>query len=230
MEKFINYLKSDTNASNQFIKGIMKQNWSNESYWEEIIPMLDFSDSRVEKYVKDNINDFRIDYLIKYSHCATTKIIDIIISHIELLEDNDLENLVQFQKLTHKQLEEIIEFSVKSKEQYLSLINLAQEFQQLTPEFIEKYKSDLNWDLISENQFMDLKFLLKYKKNLNWELVALNQHLQPIFNESFLKLFEDTNIWDGIGFMEQITSEIIEKYKNKLTEKSYKSISLREIN
>ncbi len=226
MENFVNYLKSDPNASNQFIKGIMKQNWSNEEYWEEIIPLLNFADSRVEKYVQDNIEDFRIGFLIKYSHCASTKIIDLIIGHAELLEQEDLENLIQFQKLTPKQLDQVIGFSSNSNK----LIGLAQEYQQLSMYFISKYESYINWDLISENQFMDLAFLLKYKSKLNWELVASNQHLQPIFNESFLKLFEDTNIWDGIGFMEQITTEIIEKYKDKLTDKSYKSIELRETN
>lgn len=228
MENFVNYLKSDPNASNQFIKGIMKQNWSNQEYWEEIIPLLNFADSRVEKYVQDNIEDFRIGFLIKYSHCASTKIIDLIIGYAELLEQEDLENLIQFQKLTPKQLDQVIELASNSCSS--KLIKLAQEYQQLTSDFILKYESYINWDLISENQFMDLKFLLKYKSKLNWELVALNQHLQPIFNESFLKLFEDTNIWDGIGFMEQITTEIIEKYKYKLTDKSYKSIELRETN
>ncbi len=221
MEKFVNYLKSDPNASNQFIKGVMRENWSNESYWETILPMLDFSDSRVEKYVQDNIEDFRLDYLIKYAHCVSNKIIDLIIEGIAG-EQEDLENLIQFQKLTPGQLNQVIQSGSNSGK----LIQLAQEFQQVTQEFIEKYNPDINWDLISENQFMDLKFLLKYKSKLNWELVACNQHLQPIFNESFLILFEDTNIWDGIGWMEQIDERIINKYKDKLTTKSYKSIEL----
>lgn len=221
MENFVSYLKSDPNASNQFIKGVMKQNWSNEEYWESVLPMLDFSDPRVEKYVHDNIGDFRPGYLIKYAHCLSTGIIDLIVSEGFVEEQEDLENLIQYQKLTPGQLNQVIGLGNPSK-----LVELAQEFQQVSEEFIEKYNPEISWDLISENQFMDLKFLLKYKSKLNWELIACNQHLQPIFNESFLILFADTNIWDGIGWMEQIPLDLINKYQDKLTAKSHKSIQL----
>lgn len=220
MEKFVKYLKSDTNVGNQFVHNIMKQNYENQEYWEEVIPLLLFSDPKVEKYVLENIEIFNLKYLIKYAHELTNKIIDYILLNINLLDDYN--DLITYQRLIPQQILEFIEKIGIDKVNW----KLLQEYQYLTQEFITKYQIYIDWDLISEYQFMDLKFLVVNKSKINWELVASNTQLQPIMNESFIKFFADTNIWDGIGYIENLDIDTINKYSEYLTPKSYKSIEL----
>jgi len=220
MENFVNYLKSDTNASNQFIKGVMKQNWSNEEYWEEVVPLLDFSNVKVENWFLENIELFNLKYLTKYGHNLSSRVIDSILENLELI---DLDDLIRSQYLVSEQLIRFIELVGKTSVNW----NLIQEFQHLTQELVNKYEQYLDWDIISENQFMDLNFLLTNKSKISWDLVPINIHLQPIINQSFLKLFADTNIWDGIGWLdsEVITVDILIKdYSQYLTAKAIKSI------
>jgi hypothetical protein len=220
MEKFVNYLKSDSNASNQFIKGVMRENWSNEEYWEEVVPLLDFSDSRVENWVLENIELFNLKYLTKYGHNLTPKVLDHILENLDLVERDDL---IRSQHLNSEQLELYIELVGETSVNW----NLIQEFQNLKEDLVNKYEKYLDWDLISENQFMDLKFLLVNKSKISWALIPINIHLQPIINQSFLKLFGDTNIWDGIGWLDSeiITVDVlINEFGPYLTYKAIKTI------
>jgi hypothetical protein len=75
---------------------------------------------------------------------------------------------------------------------------------------------------------MELNFLLKNLKKINWSLVAKNHKMQIIMNESFIKLFSETNIWDNIGWIDNIDVETILKYSDKLNKESYKSIILNK--
>jgi len=220
MEKFVNYLKSDSNASNQFIKGVMRENWSNEEYWEEVVPLLDFSDSRVENWVLENIELFNLKYLTKYGHNLTPKVLDHILENLDLVERDDL---IRSQHLNSEQLELYIELVGETFVNW----NLIQEFQNLKEDLVNKYEKYLDWDLISENQFMDLKFLLVNKSKISWALIPINIYLQPIINQSFLKLFADTNIWDGIGWLDSeiITVDVlINEFVPYITYKAIKTI------
>jgi len=71
---------------------------------------------------------------------------------------------------------------------------------------------------------MELKFLIKNINKINWSLIAKNYKMQKIMNESFIKLFINTNIWDNIGWIENIDLNTILIYSEKLNKKSYISI------
>ena len=221
MENFINHLKSNPDSTNQFINGIMRQNFSNEEYWEEVSPMLDFSDFKVENWVLENIGLFNLKYLVKFGHNLTIPILDHVLDYIELVDRDDL---IRFQHLNLDQIEHYIELVDLPNVNW----SLIQEFKHVAKQdFINKYEEYLDWDLISENQFMDLKFLLINKSKISWNLIPTNLYLQPIINKSFLTLFADTNIWDGIGWLdsEVITVDVlINEYSQYLTSKAIRSI------
>jgi hypothetical protein len=221
MEKFVNHLKTNPEATSQFIVGVMKQNYSNQDYWEEVCPGLDFSNPKVETWVLDNIELFNLKYLVHYAHGLSPSIIDWVLLNLDQIEPDDL---IRYQHLSSSQLESFVKSDFVSGFVNWSLI---QEFQHLTQEFVTKYEEFLDWDLISEFQFMDLKFLLTNKSKISWHLVPTNIHFQQIINPSFLKMFGDTNIWDGIGWLDSdiITLEmLVSEYIDYLTLKSIKSI------
>lgn len=221
MENFINHLKSDSGSTNQFIFGIMRQNFSNDKYWEEVCPLLNFSDTKVENWVLENIGLFNLKYLVKYGHNLTYRLLDHVLDYIELVDRDDL---IRYQHFSNSQLEQYIGLVGVSNVNW----SLIQEYQHIAKqEFVNEYEQYLDWDLISENQFMDLKFLLTNKSKISWLSIPSNHHLQPIINNSFLKLFADTNIWDGIGWLDNdmVTVDmLINDFAQYLTYKSIQSI------
>ena len=222
INNFIQFLKSNETYANQFIKNMLKSNYSNEDYWSEILSVMLFSDKKVENFVLDNLSLFNHKFLIKHSLSLSERIIDELINLDIFSELDDVENLLELQHLNIKQIEEYISTNTCIKWELL------QEYQNLTSDFIEKYEDKLDWDLISENQFMELNFLLKNVKKINWSLVAKNHKMQTIMNESFVKLFSETNIWDNIGWIDNIEVDVILKYSDKLNKESYKSILLNK--
>ena len=221
INNFIKYLQSNETYANEFIKNMLKSNYSNEDYWSEILSLMLFSDKKVEDFVLDNFSLFNPTFLIKYGLSLSERIIDELIN-LDIFESDNVDNLLELQHLNIKQIEEYVSISTNINWELL------QEYQNLSQSFIEKYEDKLDWDLISENQFMELNFLLKNIKHLNWSLVAKNHKMQTIMNESFVKLFSETNIWDNIGWIDNMEVEVILKYSDKLNNSSYKSILLNK--
>ena len=217
MNKFLQFLQSNETYANQFIKNMLKTNYDNEEYWSEILSVMLFSDKKVEKFVLDNFSLFNDTFLIKYGMCLSETIIDELIS-LDIFNSDNVDNLLELQHLNIEQIEKYINNNINIK------WDLLQEYQNLTSSFIEKYEDKLDWDLISENQFMELNFLLKNLKKINWSLIAKNHKMQTIMNESFVKLFSETNIWNNIGWIDNMEVDVILKYSDKLNKQSYKSI------
>jgi hypothetical protein len=221
INNFIQFLQSNETYSNKFIKNMLQTNYSNEDYWSEILSLMLFSDKKVEDFVLNNLYLFNYTFLIKYGLSLSERIIDELIN-LDIFNSDDVDNLLELQHLNIKQIEEYVSTSTCIK------WNLLQEYQNLTSDFIDKYEDKLDWDLISENQFMELNFLIKNIKKINWSLVAKNHKMQTIMNESFVKLFSDTNIWDNIGWIDNMEVDVILKYSDKLNKESYKSILLNK--
>lgn len=221
INNFIQFLQSNETYSNKFIKNMLQTNYSNEDYWSEILSVMLFSDKKVEDFVLNNLYLFNYTFLIKYGLSLSEKIIDELIN-LDIFNSDDVDNLLELQHLNIKQIEEYVSISTNIK------WDLLQEYQNLSASFIEKYEDKLDWDLISENQFMELNFLIKNIKKINWSLVAKNNKMQRIINESFVKLFSDTNIWDNIGWIDNMEVDVILKYSDKLNKESYKSILLNK--
>jgi hypothetical protein len=221
INKFVQFLQSNETYANQFIKNMLQTNYSNEDYWSEILSLMLFSDKKVEDFVLNNLYLFNYTFLIKYGLSLSEKIIDELIN-LDIFNSDDVDNLLELQHLNIKQIEEYVSTSTSIK------WNLLQEYQNLSASFIEKYEDKLDWDLISENQFMELNFLIKNIKKINWSLVAKNNKMQTIMNESFVRLFSETNIWDNIGWIDNMEVDVILKYSDKLNKESYKSILLNK--
>jgi hypothetical protein len=219
IQTFINFLQSNESYSNLFIQNMLKSNYDNEDYWSDILSVMLFSDIKVEKFVLDNFSLFNKKYLIIYGNLLSKKIIDELIEN-EIFESDSVNDLLINQHLTNEQIEKYIEIVNINNVNW----DLLQEYQNLSEDFINKYENKLEWDLISENQFMELKFLIKNINKINWSLIAKNYKMQKIMNESFIKLFINTNIWDNIGWIENIDFNTILIYSNKLNKKSYISI------
>jgi len=219
IETFINFLQSNDSYSNLFIQNMLKTNYDNEDYWSDILSVMIFSDVKVEKFVLDNFSLFNTKYLIIYGNLLSTKIIDELIQN-EIFHSNSVNDLLINQHLTNDQIEKYIDTVNINNVNW----ELLQEYQNLTENFISKYEHNLDWNLISENQFMELKFLIKNINKINWSLIAKNYKMQKIMNESFIKLFINTNIWDNIGWIENIDLNTILIYSEKLNKKSYISI------
>jgi hypothetical protein len=218
IDKFLNFLKSNETYANQFIKNMLESNYSNEEYWSEILSKMLLNDIQCKKFILDNFYLFNVKYLIRYGYSLNDEIIDKLIEN-DIFESDNLYELLTLQHLNAKQINLYVETSTNIKWELL------QEYQNLTPEFIYKYIDFINWDLISENQFMELPFLIKNSKLLNWELVGKNYKMQYVMNESFLKLFANTNIWNSVGYIDNINLDtILIQYSDKLNTKSYKSI------
>jgi hypothetical protein len=219
IETFINFLQSHESYSNLFIQNMLKSNYDNEDYWSDILSVMIFSDVKVEKFVLDNFSLFNTKYLIIYGNLLSTKIIDELIEN-EIFHSDSVNELLINQHLTNEQIQKYIETVGINNTNW----ELLQEYQNLTENFINKYEHNLDWDLISENQFMELKFLIKNINKINWSLIAKNYKMQKIMNESFIKLFINTNIWDNVGWIENIDFKTIFIYRDKLNIKSYISI------
>ena len=101
---------------------------------------------------------------------------------------------------------------------------LLQEYQNLSSEFIYKYERFLDLKIISQEQFMNLEFLIKNINKLDWSLVITNIKMQPMINEGFISLFQKQDIWDNIGYCNNIDVQTLLKYQNCFTDKSWISI------
>lgn len=221
INNFIKYIQSNETHSNEFIKNMLKTNYSNEDYWSEILSVMLFTDKKVENFVLDNLSLFNHTFLIKHGLSLSEQIIDELIN-LDIFTSDNVENLLELQHLNILQIEKYIKKSNNIKWELL------QEYQNLTPSFIKKYEDKLDWDLISENQFMEINFLIRNLKKINWSLVAKNNKMQTIMNDSFVKLFSNTNIWDNIGWINNMEVDVILRYSDKLNKKSYKSILLNK--
>ena len=96
--------------------------------------------------------------------------------------------------------------------------------QNLPDEIIDKYEKHFNWDIISQEQLLKLETIVKYNKKINWSLLPLNIKTQYLFNDTFILVFQKENIWDNIGWMDNVTIDCIWNNKNLITNKGWFSI------
>lgn len=207
------FIKLFNNNDKIIIKKIMNENYENEDYWKFIFESLEIND----EFIQTNYNEINIKYLIKYQYLSESLL-------IWLDKQNNIndyyEELIKYQILPNILLEKYLQNTSLQK---IDFYNLALN-QNLTDEILEKYKDHLDWDIISQEQLLKLQTILKYKDKINWSLLPLNIKTQYLFNDSFVLIFQKENIWDNIGWMDQVTQKCLWEYKNLITNKGWLSI------
>jgi hypothetical protein len=60
-------------------------------------------------------------------------------------------------------------------------------YQELTEEFIAKYKNKLNWNWISQKQKLTEEFIVEYKNKVYWYWIFNRQNLSEEFKSKYNK-------------------------------------------
>ena len=215
LKEFIKLLNNnkDNNNNNLIINKLMKENYENEDYWKFLLESIQFD----EEFIKSNYDDINKEYLIKYQ-VLTENLLLWMDTKDSNSKYNDL--LIKYQILPESLLRKYIDNTPIEK---IDFYNLALN-QNLADDIIEKYEKHLDWDIVSREQLLKLQTVVKYNKKINWSLLPLNMKTQYLFNDTFILIFQKENIWDNIGWMDQVTNECLWGFKNLITNKGWLSI------
>ena len=215
LKEFIKLLNNnkDNNNNNLIINKLMKENYENEDYWKFLLESIQFD----EEFIKSNYDDINKEYLIKYQ-VLTENLLLWMDTKDSNSKYNDL--LIKYQILPESLLRKYIDNTPIEK---IDFYNLALN-QNLADDIIEKYEKHLDWDIVSREQLLKLQTVVKYNKKINWSLLPLNMKTQYLFNDTFILIFQKENIWDNIGWMDQVTNECLWGLKKLITNKGWLTI------
>jgi len=211
MDNFYNVLKNSEEDKLELISNeIYKMNRFNEDYWKFMIQnsIID------EKIILLNLNNFNIVLLITKQKLNN----NILLNKDFLLIIN--EKKLYNQVIKDQQLNmDILEFYIKKFDD-IKWQDIC-KYQNLTIEFMDKYINYIDWKIISESQFMTLEFIIKNKSNISWELIGQNIKLEFLFNDTFVELFSEKNIWNILIWSNNISKEYLILNIDKLTYKQH---------
>lgn len=202
-----------TNDNKILVNKLIKDNYDNEDYYKFLFESMQFEDD----FIKINYDDINIKYLIKYQILSEDLMLWIDKFHYDSKHYN---LLIKYQILPETLLRKYIENTQIEK---IDFHNLA--FNQNIPDdIIEKYEKHLDWNIISQEQLLKLQTIVKFHDKINWSLLPLNIKTQYLFNDSFVLVFQKENIWDNIGWMDQVTIECLWNNIKLITNKGWLSI------
>jgi uncharacterized protein YnzC (UPF0291/DUF896 family) len=92
-----------------------------------------------------------------------------------------------------------------------TLCSINKEIRTQFEQRIHKGHININWDEISENQNLSEEFIEKFKDKVYWERISRKQKL----SEEFIEKFKDKVYWDVISVVQKLSEEFIEKFKHK---------------
>jgi hypothetical protein len=75
----------------------------------------------------------------------------------------------------------------------------------------------VNWGVISASQELSEDFIRKFKDQLDWELICIHQKL----SESFIEEFSDRVDWYSIGWRQNISKEFVYRHLDKLDSSTF---------
>ena len=165
-------------------------------------------------------HDFFYSNLVIFDTFLLTKYCELEDETIQYLLDDDIEekeHILKYKKLSSSLLKKYIEKGDV-------LWNTIAEYQDMSCNIMQQYIDNLDWMLISENQFMDLQFLIKNIDNIQWDQLPFNPRMKMFINEGMITLFQQTNIWDNIGYCDNIDLDTMLKYKSRFNLSSWDSI------
>jgi len=213
IKDFVDLLKSSDTHSKQFIQNVLNINHNNEEYYQEILNLAP------DEFIIENLNLLNLNFLIKNIKLSEN-IINILIKDYDIFDSDHMDNLLTYQILNENLLEKYIFF----KKKFVNW-DLITEFQILSTKFINKYEDNLDWKIISKEQHMTLEFIIKNKTKIYWKVIPMNIKLQYLMNEGFISLFKNEDIWDNIGWLENVSIETLQKYEEYFTDKTWQSIN-----
>ena len=213
IKDFVDLLKSSDTHSKQFIQNVLNINHNNEEYYQEILYLAP------DEFIIENLSLLNLNFLIKNIKLSEN-IINILIKDYDIFDSDYMDNLLTYQILNENLLEKYIFF----KKKFVNW-DLITEFQILSTKFINKYEDNLDWKIISKEQHMTLEFIIKNKTKIYWKVIPMNIKLQYLMNEGFISLFKNEDIWDNIGWLENVSIETLQKYKEYFTDKTWQSIN-----
>jgi hypothetical protein len=214
LKEFIKLFNNNKdNNNNLIINKLMKENYENEDYWKFLLESIQFD----EEFIISNYDDINKEYLIKYQVLTENVLLWMEKNHYNP-KYNDL--LIKYQILPESLLRKYIENTPIEK---IDFYNLALN-QNLDDDIIDKYEKHLDWDIVSREQLLKLQTIVKYNKKINWSLLPLNMKTQYLFNDTFILIFQKENIWDNIGWMDQVSIECLWNFKNLITNNGWFSI------
>jgi hypothetical protein len=212
LKEFIK-LFNNNNDNNLVINKLMKENYENEDYWKFLFESMQFD----EEFIKANYDDINKEYLIKYQVLSESILLWMDDCHYNSKHNN---LLIKYQILPEALLRKYIENTPVEK---VDFYNLALN-QNLPDDIIEKYEKYLDWDVVSQEQLLKIQTIVKYHNKINWSLLPLNIKTQYLFNDSFVLMFQKENIWDNIGWMDNVTIECLWELKNLITNNGWLTI------
>lgn len=207
MDIFYNSLKNaDADKLELLSNEIFKINENNEDYWKFIIQNSILDD----KIILKNLN--RIDIRLLISRQKLSKDLLKNSFFLEKISDKCIYNqVIQDQQLDM----DLLEFYIKKYEDINWL--LISKYQNLSITFMETYLNNLEWDEISQSQFMTLEFILKNKDVINWSLIGQNIKLEFLFNDSFVEIFSDKDVSNILVWSNNISNEYLLKNIDNLS-------------
>ena len=80
---------------------------------------------------------------------------------------------------------------------------------ELSEEFIERHRDEVDWNAVSEHQELSEKFIEKFKDRVNWEAISIYQRL----SEEFIERHADRVDWFHIlNSQKHLSSEFRKKH------------------
>lgn len=207
----------DNNKIKEINKNIYDLNKNNDNYWNFLLENTNIDSA----LILENLNNINLKNLLKKK--ALPKIIINNEEFQKTIKNNNLENyLIKYQTIPLSYLTKIVEYKLSENnvnndnEQNLNW-NYICQYQDLTIEFMNKYKSYLNWNLISEFQLLSISFIANNIDNIKWELIGDNLKTRYLYNDAFMQLFSDKPIWDCVIWSNKISNDFLIENINKLS-------------
>lgn len=83
-------------------------------------------------------------------------------------------------------------------------------FTPLSEKFLNKFKDQINWTLLSEYQTLDENIIEKFKDKVNWVNICKSHKL----SESFIANNKDLVAWSNISQYQRLSEKFIMKFKS----------------
>ena len=194
----------------KFLINTIRQCQDDEIYYSDVLAQTILP----HDFIYDNFNVFNIEYLIKFCK-LTNKTVDF------LFDDEDIDNsiLLQYQQLSEKTLTKYIP-TIIDTDMWIFL----QEYQALPCNILERYKDKVDWKMISEHQYFDITFMFNNAKNIQWSQLVFNPRMKYFVNEGIITLYQGTDIWDTIGYCDNLSVSKLLEYQDNFTKASWESL------
>lgn len=195
------------------------------------IEELNKDDSNYWDYMSKN-PDLKDDYIIKNKDRLNWKLLienqkfsESLLGN-ELIADKLMENidhLLEYQLLPSKFITDYVENNNLEEVNWNTLVKR----QHLSEDFMRKYKNYLDWYWLSQEQWMTLEFIMEFADidengvGIHWDVLPCNQEISYLLNDGFVILFQNKEIWENIGWIDNLSEDCITKFKDRIPDTAW---------